>query len=82
MMYATRGITCNISYEDFQYIIDTIKQYVKKHDGADYIFVFENEYLGGKIFVIDNLNDDMKLNGDADYISENNYYTIMFADEY
>lgn len=81
-MYATRGIADSLDFADFQYIIQTIKLFVKQHDGADYLFVFQNEFQNKKIFVIDNLDDDMKLNNDADYVNEYNYYTIMFADEY
>jgi hypothetical protein len=82
VMYGTSGIAHNLGRDDLQYIIKTVKQYVKTNNGADFIFVFENEYLDKRIFVIDKLNDYMKLNNDADYVNENNYYTIMFADEY
>lgn len=81
-MYATQHLADFLDFDDFRYIIASIKVYVQLHDGADYLFVFYNKHLDKKIFVIDNLNDQMKNEADPEYVSEYNYYTIMLAEDY
>lgn len=81
-MYATRGVADLLKFDEFREILFTIHLHVQLHNGSDYLFVFQNEYLNKKIFVIDNLNDHMKKNADPQYVRDYNYFTIMFAEEY
>ena len=76
----TRGIMLELKYEEVQKIMQDTKTYILKHGGADYLFVFQNQ--NQKIFVIDNLNLEMKKNKTVSFITKNNYFTIMLADEY
>lgn len=69
-------------FDEILVIINEIKSYVKKHNGADYLFVYKNMQTQKKIFIIDNLNDEMKKNADKQYVKDNNYFTIMLAEEY
>ncbi|MCK6615862.1 MAG: hypothetical protein L6Q47_16625 [Ignavibacteriaceae bacterium] len=81
-MYATSNAADFISFDDFRLIISSIREFVRIHDGADYLFVFKNERLGRKIFVIDNLNDQMKSSSDSRFTLEHNYFTIMMEEDY
>lgn len=76
----TRGIQNELEYEDIVWIFQSIKFFILKHGSADYLFVFKHK--NQKIFVIDNLNIEMKKNQTESFITKNNYFTIMFADEY
>ena len=76
----TSRIQNELEYEDINYILQDIKNYILKHAGADYLFVFK--YKDQKIFVIHNLNIEMRKNQTEAFIYENNYFTIMSADEY
>ena len=76
----TRGIMLELKYEEALKIMQDIKTYILKHGCADYLFVFKHK--NQKIFVIDNLNLEMKKNHTESFITKNNYFTIMLADEY
>lgn len=81
-MYATTNVANLISFDDFRFIIASINDYVRIHNGADYLFTFFSKKLNKKIFVIDNLNDEMKAYSTADHVKTHNYYTIMLAEDY
>lgn len=52
---------------------------VKAQNGMDYLQVFQNA-AGRKIFLIDNLNREMIESGA--FREQDNYCTLMFAEEY
>ena len=77
-------ITCEVlkqlQFEERIKIMLDIHNYIQKYGSADYLFVFEHK--DQKIFVIDNLNIEMKKDQTELFNRENNYFTIMFAHEY
>lgn len=79
--YMTRKIAETLELDEVNMLIFDIRKRVKENMGADYLQVFIND-VGQKIFAIDNLNEEMKKDADKDFIKENNYFTIMFAEEY
>jgi hypothetical protein len=76
----TSRIQHELEYEDILSILQDINNYLLMHGGADYLFVFKSG--DKKIFVIDNLNTEMKKDLTNEFIQEHNYFTILFADEY
>lgn len=78
----TKGVAETLPFDEFRGIMQKIMYYVSQNNGADYLFVFKHTD-GRKIFVIDNLNDEMKTNAsDPAFVKDNNYFTVMFAEEY
>ncbi len=57
------------------------RQRVEKLGGADYLQVFKNS-KGETIFVIDQLNKEMKEENSDEFVKENDYFTILFSYEY
>ncbi|MCK6382122.1 MAG: DUF960 domain-containing protein [Leptospiraceae bacterium] len=80
--YMTCGIHEELSPEEIDFLISQIHERVKSGNGADYLQVFVHSVSGRRIFVIDNLNDSSKTNASPGFINANNYFTIMFAEEY
>jgi hypothetical protein len=79
-MYMTSGINEKLTVTEISQIIACVKNEVQRLNGADYLFVFAHKK--GKIFVIDNLNAEMKRRSTDEFIAENNYFTILFSEEY
>jgi hypothetical protein len=79
--YMTRRIADELSQEEIIFIISEVKKRVEEKKGADYLQVFLDE-SERKIFVIDQLNEEMKQENPKEWVMENNYYTILFAEEY
>lgn len=80
--YMTRRVSEELHVlEIIQIHTDLLKRVAEKN-GADYLQVFIDEDAGRKIFVIDQLNEEMKKNNPPDWVKENNYFTILFAEEY
>jgi hypothetical protein len=77
--YVTRGVADALSPESIKAIYDQVQAYVQEKGGADYLFVFEDD-RGGKLFFIDQLNQEMIASGD--YLPEYNYCTLLWAHEY
>lgn len=77
--YVTASVQEALSPQEINAIYQDVQQYVKKHNGADYLFVFTNEQ-GQKLFFIDQLNTEMIASGE--FAKEYNYCTLLFADEY
>ncbi len=81
-MFMTSGIQFELDLLEISNIISTIKDKVQKEVGLDYLQVFKKQNSKRKIFVIDNLNKEMKQNKDQEFLNSNDYFTIMFAEEY
>jgi hypothetical protein len=77
--YVTRGAGELLSPEEIIVIYREVQRYVADHNGADYLFVFENE-KGDKLFFIDQLNKGMIESGH--YKPEDNHCTLLCAHEY
>lgn len=77
--YVTRGIQTELSDEEIRGIYFDVQRYVLLHNGADYLFVYQDE-SGRKLFFIDQLNKEMIASGE--FKPEYNYCTLMFAHEY
>ena len=81
-IFMTSGIQFELDLLEISDIISTIKYKVQKEVGLDYLQVFKKQNSKRKIFVIDNLNKEMKQNKDQEFLNSNDYFTIMFAEEY
>lgn len=77
--YITRGVQDALSPQEITAIYQDVQQYVKEHNGADYLFVFTDEQER-KLFFIDQLNTEMIASGQ--FAKEYNYCTLLFAEEY
>lgn len=77
--YTTKGVATALTVDEIMAIYTDAKMYVWNNDGADYIFTFTDEN-GRKLFFIDNLNKEMIESGQ--YNPEDDYCTLMFAEEY
>lgn len=56
------------------------RHWVEQFDGLDYLQVFVHEKTGLKLFFIDQLNDEMKINGE--FSEEDDHCTLLLAEEY
>lgn len=65
--------------EEISEIISDVQIAVSKNIGLDYLQVFKNE-KGQKIFVIDQLTNEEDESGD--FSPDDNYATVLFAEEY
>jgi len=79
--YMTSGINAKLTPYEVLQIHLAVQERVMEKGGADYLQVFKNG-SGRKIFVIDNLNQEMKKNNDEKFVEEHDYFTIMFSEEY
>lgn len=80
-IYMTRTVSDTLPPEEVNQIISDVRGRVKDNNGADYLQVFIDD-TGQKIFVIDQLNKEMKDSNPPDWVRENDYFTILFAEEY
>lgn len=74
--YITKGVLEIMTREEALTLLAKAQERAK--DGADYLQVFLKH--GQKLFLIDNLNQEMVDSGD--YSDEDNYCTLMRSDEY
>lgn len=79
--YMTRRISDELHFLEVVMIIAEVKKRVVENNGADYLQVFTDD-SGRKIFVIDQLNEEMKAENPAEWVKENDLFTILFAEEY
>ena len=79
-MYSTKRIHDEIQTGVILNLISIIKKLAIENKGIDYLQVF----IKGKrkIYIIDNLNEEMKQNKSNTFLQDNNYFTVMFAEEY
>ena len=80
-IYVTKRIKEELSSSEIQSILDMIWNRVIKEFGLDYHQIYYDE-TGQVIFVIDNINKMMRYTKPRKWVEENDYLTIMFADEY
>lgn len=79
----TNNVAEGLSGTEIGRIVVQIWDYVKKHNGADYLFIFTHPD-GRKIYVIDQLSKSMMESGNytSEQIQEYNYFTMMYNWEY
>jgi len=77
----TNNICKALTFDEQLFIIMAVRQRVEKLGGADYLQVFKNS-KGETIFVIDQLNKEMKEENSDEFVKENDYFTILFSYEY
>ena len=78
--YMTKGIVELLDNHEIHAIYQDIQYLVNQHNGIDYILVYIHESTKQKIFCIDQLNTQMIQSGQ--FKVENNYWTILLAQEY
>lgn len=78
--FVTIGIQQTLSQEEIFEIYLFIKSLVEEKQGLDYLQVFIHNVTGQKLFFIDQLNEKMIESGQ--YKSEDNYCTLLLANEY
>lgn len=81
-MYMTATIANTIPQDTVLELVADVWRRVLENDGADYLQVFKNSETGDKIFVIDQLNQEMKQNNPQEWVKENDHFTILYAYEY
>lgn len=77
--YVTREVNKQLPPQEIAAIYKHVQDYVRAHNGADYLFVFTDEQER-KLFFIDQLNKEMIESGD--YQAEDNHCTLLWAHEY
>jgi hypothetical protein len=80
-IFMTRNIADTLTPEEHYFIISRVRSRVIKNNGADYLQVFTHP-TKPKVYVIDNLDEKMKQGRSEEFLSENDYCTILFASEY
>ena len=75
----TVGAAASLSTEEMLWIVRTLQQFVREHNGADYLQVFECSD-GRKVWCICQLSKPMKESGD--YAAEDDYWTMLLPEEY
>ncbi len=71
-----------LGIEMIEFFINTIKQKVLDEKNIDYLQVFERKSDGRRVFILDQLDKDIKSRNDESWIKENDYFTVMFSEEY
>lgn len=79
--YMTRRIAEELHPLEVLQIHKEVQKRVAENNGADYLQVFVDDN-DRKIFVIDQLNKRMKEDNPLEWVEENDYFTILFAEEY
>ena len=77
--HMTRAVAEEVPMEEVLLIIADLKAFVENENGVDYLQVYVSDN-GQKIFCIDQLSKSMKESGD--YSSEDDVWTVMFAEDY
>ncbi len=77
----TNNIFKALTFDEQLFIIKSVKERVEKLGGADYLQVFKNS-KGETIYVIDQLNKEMKEENSLQFVKENDHFTILFSYEY
>lgn len=77
---ATSGVAALLTQGDIQSIYNETQSLVDEHNGLDYLQVYVNEETNGKLFFIDQLNQEMIASGG--HRKEDNYCTLLLAEEY
>ncbi len=75
----TIGVQETLSADEVLWIIMTLQRFVRKHDGADYLQMFECDD-GRKAWCICQLSRSMKESGE--YRAEDDYWTLLLPEEY
>lgn len=78
--YVTRGVMATLDEREVHAIHLEIKRLVELKGGQDYLQVFKKKRGKQKLFLIDNLSREMLNSGS--YSKEDNYCTLMLAEEY
>jgi len=81
--YITTHVVNELSSEEISRIVSDLKGFVQREQGIDYLVVYKRSD-GRKIFCIDQLSQSMMLSGNytREQITEYNYWTLMFAEDY
>lgn len=81
--FVTRGVKRQLSDREIVWIIHNLRQAVDRHDGLDYLQVYEAED-DCTVWVIDQLSRSMKESGDytPKQIREYDYFTLLLPSEY
>jgi hypothetical protein len=78
-LIATMKVVAEIPIEEITQIWDDLREFIKQENGVDRLQIYTNE-TGARLYFIDQLNKEMietNMFGDED-----NYCTLMFAEEY
>ncbi len=78
--YLSQGVMDTIQNKEIAEIFTFIKRLVKQHGGIDYLQTFYCIEHDCKVFVIDQLSKTMIESGN--YKAEDNYFTLLLAQEY
>lgn len=78
--YVTKGVVEALSEGEIRLICEDIKDIVVINDGIDYLLVYIHEDTKQKVFCIDQINKERIIS--AEHPQEQNYWTILLAEEY
>lgn len=81
-IYLTKRVSHDLTEYEIECIIKTVRKIAQERNGSDYLFIFENTKDKRRIFVIDNLNLEMKAVATKAYLLANDYITLLYAEEY
>lgn len=77
--YYTKGVAEALSFDEIAAIYNDVRAFAKEKGSIDYLQVYTDEN-GRKLFMIDQLDQNMLESGDYD--PEHNYCTLLLAEEY
>jgi len=80
-VYVTAAIAETLSPAEIYQMLNAVRQRVAENNGADYLFVFTNQDEEC-IFIIDQLNREMKSSATREWVAQNDIVTILYASEH
>lgn len=80
-LYVTKIIKEKVPTPELQQILNDIWGRVQEEGGIDYLQIYKSRE-GKTIFVIDNINQEMRKEKPEEWIEANDYFTVMFSCEY
>jgi hypothetical protein len=76
----TIGVASLLTEEEVKAIYIEVQKMVQEQNGIDYLMVYVHDDSGEKLFLSDQLNDEMIASGE--FLAEYNYCTLMLASEW
>ena len=79
----TQGVGATLMPEEIMLILADLHAFVEEQDGIDYLIVYECSD-GRKVWIIDQLNQEMKDSGDytPEELVKYDVYTLLLPSEY
>lgn len=79
--HATTTVDNDLGRDALLEIYQITQRLVKENDGIDYILAFKHRETGEVVWMIDQLNDELKASESAEWVEEYNTCTLCYPHE-